>query len=138
AMFFAIRAGDLTKPSWVAMSAEKLLGAVWPVMVGCLGAWYIAKGGIGRRLQRLPQIPPGDIVVPISWIVITCRRYWRRIVIRRMPRWIMRAKATVNSRVHRVVEYTVSVFDRWWESEWFAGMMIGVLIVVLLLLLQSR
>jgi formate hydrogenlyase subunit 3/multisubunit Na+/H+ antiporter MnhD subunit len=53
-------------------------GALWPVLLGGCLAWVLWRLGEGRGRPLLPQLPAGDLLVPVERLVARLQQSWRK------------------------------------------------------------
>lgn len=103
-----------TTVSW---SASTLVGSLWPVLLGIVltglaikwtshrdrkpGMMPMGDASAGDKLS-MPRIPPGDILVPITYVINLILAYGHRLAIDQLPYWQNIWKSLMRQQVSKL------------------------------------
>lgn len=60
--------------------------SLWPVATGAAIAFIVAKGALRKKIT-IPEIPPGDLLVPLESAIKSLREAATGLTLQQLPRW---------------------------------------------------
>jgi formate hydrogenlyase subunit 3/multisubunit Na+/H+ antiporter MnhD subunit len=134
ALAFVTPPGELAKRSWFAWKFDKVWAALWPMLLASVALLACAFAPLRHALRRI-HIPPGDLVVPATALVLACRQLWNAIVVRGFTTLVAKTLPRLQRDRTRFARSTIIYVSRGLENELATGILIGLVSVVMFLLL---
>ncbi len=135
-LFFVLRFRDTVKPAWVSLAPEQLGAAVWPILAAAaILLPFCARPSLGKALGRI-RIPAGDVVVPLAQVTAWCGRIWHALTVAETAALFDRTTRRTKIVVTRSARYVLDVLTRGLENDVTAGLLVGILVIVILALIN--
>lgn len=111
--------------------------AAWPMLAAVAILLPLrARPSLSKVLRRI-RIPAGDVVVPLTLVTVLCGRIWHALTVAGLAALIHRTSRRSRTIVARSARYLLDCLARGVENDLTAGLLIGLLAVVLFALIRQ-